>query len=168
MKKLNVLIITIVLLLSGCGTGNVISDKTDSSVSEKITVRYQQNNSWQFSGNGKILLSGYAYQNKEMSELFCKEYTISKPLTVSFFVDENKNLSVYTSHDSSTYLYKTGLENTEEADTGYILAKDTVLEENAIPLFLECRDMTSIQSDFEEDYTTLEAEWAVLIVAGRI
>lgn len=35
MKKLNVLIIIIVLLLSGCGTGNVISDKTDSSVSEK-------------------------------------------------------------------------------------------------------------------------------------
>ena len=36
MKKLNVLIIIIVLLLSGCGTGNVISDKTDSSVSEKM------------------------------------------------------------------------------------------------------------------------------------
>ena len=160
-------VLIINLLLTGC-TSKITDSYSSSHENETVTIKYNENASWEFKGNGTICLSGYSYSENEYHELFQVEYRITEPLTVSLILDKDKDLSVYNSLDNSTQLYNTYLETKEEPDTGYVYDRTSDLSNKAIPLFLKCKNMSSIQSDFEDDYTTLKAEWAVVVVVESI
>ena len=155
------------LLLTGCSEKGTHSSQV-SSEKETINVKcIDGNSSWEIKGEGTVSISGYTYLDNEEHELFSEEYQITEPLTFSVTMDDDMNLSVYDSVNKSTQLYKTGMEGKE--DTGYIFDGASVLKkEKSVPLFLKCRNMTSIQSDFEDDYKTLKAEWAVVVVMKRV
>lgn len=136
------------MLLTGCKS-KITGSCFNSHKNESVTIEYNENASWEFKGNGTICLSGYSYSENEFHELFQVKYRITEPLTVSLILDKDKNLSVYNSMDSSTQLYNTYLETKEEPDTGYVYDRTGALEKGkTISLFLKCRNMSSIQSDF--------------------
>lgn len=161
-------VLIINLLLTGC-TSKMTGSYSSLHENGTVTVKYNENASWEFRGNGTIRLTGYTYSENELHELFQAEYRITDLLTVSLILDKDKNLSVYNSMDSSTQLYNTYLETKEDQDTGYVYDRTGTLEKGkTISLFLKCRNMSSIQSDFEDDYKTLKAEWAVVVVVESI
>lgn len=95
--------------------------------------------------------------------------TDNKEITISFSIDENMNLSYLDNISEVNNLIKseTNLKKVD-MDTSYIQTEKHKLSmDESVPLLLFCKDMTSIQSDFLKDYTSLTADYAIIAIIKK-
>lgn len=172
-KILLVFIISIACI--GCTSNKTSSNKTvESSISTKdgsITVEYNDNFSWNISGNGSFELLILNCNGSQFDEQLSKKYDLSdnKTVTLSFSIDENLNLSYADNISKITDVIQSENDLKKyDMDTSYTQTERQKLsDEESVPLLLFCKNMTSIQSDFLKDYKSLMADYAVVVVIKK-
>ena len=120
----------------------------------------------------KFELLVFNYNDSKFDERLSKIYdlTDNKKITISLSIDENMNLSYLDNISETNNLIKseTNLKKVD-MDTSYIQTEKHKLSiDESVPLLLFCKDMTSIQSEFLTDYTTLTADYAIIAVVKKI
>lgn len=172
-KILLVFIISIACI--GCTSNTTSSNETvESSINTKddsITVEYDNNFSWNISGNGSFELLILNCNDSQLDERLSKKYDLSdnKTVTLSFSIDENLNLSYADNISKITDVIQSENDlKKEDMDTSYTQTERQKLsDEESVPLLLFCKNMTSIQSDFLKDYKSLMADYAVVVVIKK-
>lgn len=172
-KILLVFIISIACI--GCTSNKTSSNKTvESSISTKdgsITVEYNDNFSWNISGNGSFELLILNCNGSQFDERLSKKYDLSdnKTVTLSFSIDENLNLSYADNISKITDVIQSENDLKKyDMDTSYTQTERQKLsDEESVPLLLFCKNMTSIQSEFLKDYKSLMADYAVVVVIKK-
>lgn len=172
-KILLVFIISIACI--GCTSNKTSSNKTvESSISTKdgsITVEYNDNFSWNISGNGSFELLILNCNGSQLDERLSKKYDLSdnKTVTLSFSIDENLNLSYADNISKITDVIQSENDlKKDDMDTSYTQTERQKLsDEESVPLLLFCKNMTSIQSEFLKDYKSLMADYAVVVVIKK-
>ena len=160
-KILLIFIISIACI--GCTSNKTSSNKTvESSINTKddsITVEYDNNFSWNISGNGSFELLILNWNDSQLDERLSKKYDLSdnKTVTLSFSIDENLNLSYADNISKITDVIQSENDlKKEDMDTSYTQTERQKLsDEESVPLLLFCKNMTSIQSEFLKDYKML-------------
>ena len=173
-KILLVFIISIACI--GCTSNTTSSNETvESSINTKddsITVEYDNNFSWNISGNGSFELLILNCNDSQFDERLSKKYDLSdnKAVTLSFSIDENLNLSYADNISKITDVIQSENDlKKEDMDTSYTQTERQKLsDEESVPLLLFCKNMTSIQSDFLKDYKSLMADYAVVVVVKKV
>lgn len=159
----------------GCTSNTTSSNETvESSINTKddsITVEYDNNFSWNISGNGSFELLILNCNDSQLDERLSKKYDLSdnKVVTLSFSIDENLNLSYADNISKITDVIQSENDlKKEDMDTSYTQTERQKLsDEESVPLLLFCKNMTSIQSDFLKDYKSLMADYAVVVVIKK-
>ena len=172
-KILLVFIISIACI--GCTSNKTSSNKTvESSINTKddsITVEYDNNFSWNISGNGSFELLILNCNDSQLDERLSKKYDLSdnKTVTLSFSIDENLNLSYADNISKITDVIQSENDlKKDDMDTSYTQTERQKLsDEESVPLLLFCKNMTSIQSEFLKDYKSLMADYAVVVVIKK-
>ena len=172
-KILLVFIISIACI--GCTSNTTSSNETvESSINTKddsITVEYDNNFSWNISGNGSFELLILNCNDSQFDERLSKKYDLSdnKAVTLSFSIDENLNLSYADNISKITDVIQSENDlKKEDMDTSYTQTERQKLsDEESVPLLLFCKNMTSIQSEFLKDYQSLMADYAVVVVIKK-
>lgn len=172
-KILLVFIISIACI--GCTSNKISSNETvESSISTKddsITVEYDNNYTWNISGNGSFELLILNCNGSQFGERLSKKYDLSdnKTVTLSFSIDENLNLSYADNISKITDVIQSENDlKKEDMDTSYTQTERQKLsDEESVPLLLFCKNMTSIQSEFLKDYQSLMADYAVVVVIKK-
>lgn len=172
-KILLIFIISIACI--GCTSNKTSSNKTvESSINTKddsITVEYDNNFSWNISGNGSFELLILNWNDSQLDERLSKKYDLSdnKTVTLSFSIDENLNLSYADNISKITDVIQSENDlKKEDMDTSYTQTERQKLsDEESVPLLLFCKNMTSIQSEFLKDYKSLMADYAVVVVIKK-
>lgn len=173
-KILLVFIISIACI--GCTSNTTSSNETvESSISTKdgsITVEYDNNFSWNISGNGSFELLVLNCNGSQFDEQLSKKYDLSdnKTVTLSFSIDENLNLSYADNISKITDVIQSENDLKKyDMDTSYTQTERQKLsDEESVPLLLFCKNMTSIQSEFLKDYKSLMADYAVVVVVKKV
>ena len=173
-KILLVFIISIACI--GCTSNTTSSNETvESSINTKddsITVEYDNNFSWNISGNGSFELLILNCNDSQFDERLSKKYDLSdnKAVTLSFSIDENLNLSYADNISKITDVIQSENDlKKDDMDTSYTQTERQKLsDEESVPLLLFCKNMTSIQSDFLKDYKSLMADYAVVVVVKKV
>lgn len=169
------LVFIILIACIGCTSNKTSSNKTvESSINTKddsITVEYDNNFSWNISGNGSFELLILNCNDSQLDERLSKKYDLSdnKTVTLSFSIDENLNLS-YADNISKTndVIQSENDLKKDDMDTSYTQTERQKLsDEESVPLLLFCKNMTSIQSEFLKDYKSLMADYAVVVVIKK-
>lgn len=169
-KILLVFIISIACI--GCTSNTTSSNETvESSISTKdgsITVEYDNNYTWNISGNGSFELLILNCNDSQFDGRLSKKYDLSdnKAVTLSFSIDENLNLSYADNISKITDVIQSENDlKKDDMDTSYTQTERQKLsDEESVPLLLFCKNMTSIQSEFLKDYKSLMADYAVVVV----
>lgn len=172
-KILLVFIISIACI--GCTSNKTSSNKTvESSINTKddsITVEYDNNFSWNISGNGSFELLILNCNDSQLDERLSKKYDLSdnKTVTLSFSIDENLNLSYADNISKITDVIQSENDlKKDDMDTSYTQTERQKLsDEESVPLLLFCKNMTSIQTEFLKDYKSLMADYAVVVVIKK-
>lgn len=172
-KILLVFIISIACI--GCTSNKISSNETvESSISTKddsIIVEYDNNYTWNISGNGSFELLILNWNGSQFDERLSKKYDLSdnKTVTLSFSIDENLNLSYADNISKITDVIQSENDlKKEDMDTSYTQTERQKLsDEESVPLLLFCKNMTSIQSEFLKDYQSLMADYAVVVVIKK-
>lgn len=172
-KILLVFIISIACI--GCTSNKISSNETvESSISTKddsITVEYDNNYTWNISGNGSFELLILNCNDSQLDERLSKKYDLSdnKTVTLSFSIDENLNLSYADNISKITDVIQSENDlKKDDMDTSYTQTERQKLsDEESVPLLLFCKNMTSIQSEFLKDYQSLMADYAVVVVIKK-
>ena len=172
-KILLVFIISIACI--GCTSNTISSNETvESSINTKddsITVEYDNNFSWNISGNGSFELLILNCNDSQFDERLSKKYDLSdnKAVTLSFSIDENLNLSYADNISKITDVIQSENDlKKDDMDTSYTQTERQKLsDEESVPLLLFCKNMTSIQSEFLKDYKSLMADYAVVVVIKK-
>ena len=172
-KILLVFIISIACI--GCTSNTTSSNETvESSINTKddsITVEYDNNFSWNISGNGSFELLILNCNDSQFDERLSKKYDLSdnKAVTLSFSIDENLNLSYADNISQITDVIQSENDlKKDDMDTSYTQTERQQLsDEESVPLLLFCKKMTSIQSEFLKDYKSLMADYAVVVVIKK-
>lgn len=172
-KILLVFIISIACI--GCTSNTTSSNETvESSINTKddsITVEYDNNFSWNISGNGSFELLILNCNDSQLDERLSKKYDLSdnKTVTLSFSIDENLNLSYADNISQITDVIQSENDLKKyDMDTSYTQTERQKLsDEESVPLLLFCKNMTSIQSEFLKDYKSLMADYAVIVVIKK-
>lgn len=160
----------------GC-TSNITSSNeiVESSINTKdasITVAYNENFSWNISGNGSFELLILNCNDPQLNERLAKKYDLSdnKVVTLSFSIDENLNLSYSDNVSKITDVIQSENDlKKEDMDTSYTQTeKQKLFDEESVPLLLFCKNMTSIQSEFLKDYKSLVADYAVVVAVKKV
>lgn len=163
------------ILCFGCTSNTTSSNETvESSINTKddsITVEYDNNYTWNISGNGSFELLILNCNDSQFDERLSKKYDLSdnKAVTLSFSIDENLNLS-YADNISKTndVIQSENDLKKDDMDTSYTQTERQKLsDEESVPLLLFCKNMTSIQSEFLKDYKSLMADYAVVVVIKK-
>ena len=173
-KILLVFIISIACI--GCTSNTTSSNETvESSINTKdtsITVEYNDNFSWNISGNGSFELLILNCNDSQFDERLSKKYDLSdnKVVTLSFSIDENLNLSYADNISKITDVIQSENDlKKDDMDTSYTQTERQKLsDEESVPLLLFCKNMTSIQSEFLKDYKSLVADYAVVVVVKKV
>lgn len=173
-KILLVFIISIACI--GCTSNTTSSNETvESSINTKddsITVEYDNNFSWNISGNGSFELLILNCNDSQLDERLSKKYDLSdnKTVTLSFSIDENLNLSYADNISKITDVIQSENDlKKDDMDTSYTQTERQKLsDEESVPLLLFCKNMTSIQSEFLKDYKSLVADYAVVVVVKKV
>lgn len=160
----------------GCTSNITSSNETvESSINTKdasITVAYNENFSWNISGNGSFELLILNCNDSQLNERLAKKYDLSdnKVVTLSFSIDENLNLSYSDNVSKITDVIQSESNlKKEDMDTSYTQTeKQKLFDEESVPLLLFCKNMTSIQSEFLKDYKSLVADYAVVVVIKKV
>ena len=160
----------------GCTSNITSSNETvESSINTKdafITVEYNDNFSWNISGNGSFELLILNCNDSQLDERLAKKYDLSdnKVVTLSFSIDENLNLSYSDNVSKITDVIQSENDlKKEDMDTSYTQTeKQKLFDEESVPLLLFCKNMTSIQSEFLKDYKSLVADYAVVVVIKKV
>lgn len=160
----------------GCTSNITSSNETvESSINTKdafITVEYNDNFSWNISGNGSFELLILNCNDSQLDERLAKKYDLSdnKVVTLSFSIDENLNLSYSDNVSKITDVIQSESNlKKEDMDTSYTQTeKQKLFDEESVPLLLFCKNMTSIQSEFLKDYKSLVADYAVVVVIKKV
>lgn len=161
----------------GCTSNITSSNETveSSSINTKdssITVAYNENFSWNISGNGSFELLILNCNNSKFDERLSKKYDLSdnKVVTLSFSIDENLNLSYSDNISKITDVIQSENDlKKEDMDTSYTQTeKQKLFDEESVPLLLFCKNMTSIQSEFLKDYKSLVADYAVVVAVKKV
>lgn len=172
----NILLVFIISIACiGCTSNTTSSNETvESSINTKdtsITVEYNDNFSWNISGNGSFELLILNCNDSQFDERLSKKYDLSdnKVVTLSFFIDENLNLSYADNISKITDVIQSENDlKKEDMDTSYTQTERQKLsDEESVPLLLFCKNMTSIQSEFLKDYKSLMADYAVVVVIKK-
>ena len=173
-KILLVFIISIACI--GCTSNTTSSNETvESSINTKddsITVEYDNNFSWNISGNGSFELLILNCNDSQFDERLSKKYDLSdnKAVTLSFSIDENLNLSYADNISKITDVIQSENDlKKDDMDTSYTQTERQKLsDEESVPLLLFCKNMTSIQPEFLKDYKSLMADYAVVVVVKKV
>lgn len=161
----------------GCTSNITSSNETveSSSINTKdasITVAYNENFSWNISGNGSFELLILNCNDSQLDEWLSKKYDLSdnKVVTLSFSIDENLNLSYSDNVSKITDVIQSESNlKKEDMDTSYTQTeKQKLFDEESVPLLLFCKNMTSIQSEFLKDYKSLVADYAVVVAVKKV
>ena len=161
----------------GCTSNITSSNETveSSSINTKdasITVAYNENFSWNISGNGSFELLILNCNDSQLDERLSKKYDLSdnKVVTLSFSIDENLNLSYSDNVSKITDVIQSESNlKKEDMDTSYTQTeKQKLFDEESVPLLLFCKNMTSIQSEFLKDYKSLVADYAVVVTVKKV
>ena len=160
----------------GCTSNITSSNETvESSINTKdasITVAYNENFSWNISGNGSFELLILNCNDSQLNERLAKKYDLSdnKVVTLSFSIDENLNLSYSDNVSKITDVIQSEKDlKKEDMDTSYTQTeKQKLFDEESVPLLLFCKNMTSIQSEFLKDYKSLGADYAVVVTVKKV
>ena len=161
----------------GCTSNITSSNETveSSSINTKdasITVAYNENFSWNISGNGSFELLILNCNDSQLDERLTKKYDLSdnKEVTLSFSIDENLNLSYSDNISKITDVIQSENDlKKEDMDTSYTQTeKQKLFDEESVPLLLFCKNMTSIQSEFLKDYKSLVADYAVVVAVKKV
>lgn len=161
----------------GCTSNKTSSNETveSSSINTKdasITVEYNDNFSWNISGNGSFELLILNCNDSQLDERLAKKYDLSdnKVVTLSFSIDENLNLSYSDNISKITDVIQSENDlKKEDMDTSYTQTeKQKLFDEESVPLLLFCKNMTSIQSEFLKDYKSLVADYAVVVAVKKV
>ena len=161
----------------GCTSNITSSNETveSSSINTKdasITVAYNENFSWNISGNGSFELLILNCNDSQLDERLAKKYDLSdnKVVTLSFSIDENLNLSYLDNVSKITDVIQSENDlKKEDMDTSYTQTeKQKLFDEESVPLLLFCKNMTSIQSEFLKDYKSLMADYAVVVAVKKV
>lgn len=161
----------------GCTSNITSSNETveSSSINTKdasITVAYNENFSWNISGNGSFELLILNCNDSQLDERLAKKYDLSdnKEVTLSFSIDENLNLSYSDNISKITDVIQSENDlKKEDMDTSYTQTeKQKLFDEESVPLLLFCKNMTSIQSEFLKDYKSLVADYAVVVTVKKV
>lgn len=161
----------------GCTSNITSSNETveSSSINTKdasITVAYNENFSWNISGNGSFELLILNCNDSQLDERLSKKYDLSdnKAVTLSFSIDENLNLSYSDNISKITDVIQSENDlKKEDMDTSYTQTeKQKLFDEESVPLLLFCKNMTSIQSEFLKDYKSLVADYAVVVAVKKV
>lgn len=161
----------------GCTSNITSSNETveSSSINTKdasITVVYNENFSWNISGNGSFELLILNCNDSQLDERLSKKYDLSdnKAVTLSFSIDENLNLSYSDNVSKITDVIQSENDlKKEDMDTSYTQTeKQKLFDEESVPLLLFCKNMTSIQSEFLKDYKSLMADYAVVVAVKKV
>ena len=160
----------------GCASNITSSNETvESSINTKdasITVAYNENFSWNISGNGSFELLILNCNDSQLDERLSKKYDLSdnKEVTLSFSIDENLNLSYSDNISKITDVIQSENDlKKEDMDTSYTQTeKQKLFDEESVPLLLFCKNMTSIQSEFLKDYKSLVADYAVVVAVKKV
>lgn len=161
----------------GCTSNITSSNETveSSSINTKdasITVAYNENFSWNISGNGSFELLILNCNDSQLDERLSKKYDLSdnKVVTLSFSIDENLNLSYSDNVSKITDVIQSESNlKKEDMDTSYTQTeKQKLFDEESVPLLLFCKNMTSIQSEFLKDYKSLVADYAVVVAVKKV
>lgn len=172
-KILLVFIISIACI--GCTSNKTSSNETvESSINTKddsVTVEYDNNFTWNISGNGSFELLILNCNDSQFDEQLSKKYDLSdnKAVTLSFSIDENLNLSYADNISKITDVIQSENDlKKDDMDTSYTQTERQKLsDEESVPLLLFCKKMTSIQSEFLKDYKSLMADYAVVVVIKK-
>ena len=173
-KILLVFIISIACI--GCTSNTTSSNEiVESSITTKddsITVEYDNNYTWNISGNGSFELLILNCNDSQFDERLSKKYDLSdnKTVTLSFSIDENLNLSYADNISKITDVIQSENDlKKDDMDTSYTQTERQKLsDEESVPLLLFCKNMTSIQSEFLKDYKSLMADYAVVVVVKKV
>ena len=161
----------------GCTSNITSSNETveSSSINTKdasITVAYNENFSWNISGNGSFELLILNCNDSQLDERLSKKYDLSdnKEVTLSFSIDENLNLSYSDNVSKITDVIQSESNlKKEDMDTSYTQTeKQKLFDEESVPLLLFCKNMTSIQSEFLKDYKSLGADYAAVVAVKKV
>lgn len=161
----------------GCTSNITSSNETveSSSINTKdasITVAYNENFSWNISGNGSFELLILNCNDSQLDERLSKKYDLSdnKVVTLSFSFDENLNLSYSDNVSKITDVIQSESNlKKEDMDTSYTQTeKQKLFDEESVPLLLFCKNMTSIQSEFLKDYKSLGADYAAVVAVKKV
>ena len=161
----------------GCTSNITSSNETveSSSINTKdasITVAYNENFSWNISGNGSFELLILNCNDSQLDERLSKKYDLSdnKVVTLSFSIDENLNLSYSDNVSKITDVIQSESNlKKEDMDTSYTQTeKQKLFDEESVPLLLFCKNMTSIQSEFLKDYKSLGADYAAVVAVKKV
>lgn len=161
----------------GCTSNITSSNETveSSSINTKdasITVAYNDDFSWNISGNGSFELLILDCNDSQLNERLAKKYDLSdnKVVTLSFSIDENLNLSYSDNISKITDVIQSENDlKKEDMDTSYTQTeKQKLFDEESVPLLLFCKNMTSIQSEFLKDYKSLVADYAVVVAVKKV
>lgn len=161
----------------GCTSNITSSNETveSSSINTKdasITVAYNENFSWNISGNGSFELLILNCNDSQLDERLSKKYDLSdnKAVTLSFSIDENLNLSYSDNISKITDVIQSENDlKKDDMDTSYTQTeKQKLFDEESVPLLLFCKNMTSIQSEFLKDYKSLVADYAVVVAVKKV
>lgn len=161
----------------GCTSNITSSNETveSSSINTKdasITVAYNENFSWNISGNGSFELLILNCNDSQLDERLSKKYDLSdnKEVTLSLSIDENLNLSYSDNISKITDVIQSENDlKKEDMDTSYTQTeKQKLFDEESVPLLLFCKNMTSIQSEFLKDYKSLVADYAVVVAVKKV
>jgi len=160
----------------GCTSNKTPSNEiVESSINTKddsITVEYNDNFSWNISGNGSFELLILNCNDSQLDERLAKKYDLSdnKVVTLSFSIDENLNLSYSDNISKITDVIQSENDlKKEDMDTSYTQTeKQKLFDEESVPLLLFCKNMTSIQSEFLKDYKSLVADYAVVVAVKKV
>lgn len=161
----------------GCTSNITSSNETveSSSINTKdasITVAYNENFSWNTSGNGSFELLILNCNDSQLDERLSKKYDLSdnKAVTLSFSIDENLNLSYSDNISKITDVIQSENDlKKDDMDTSYTQTENQKLsDEESVPLLLFCKNMTSIQSEFLSDYKSLVADYAVVVAVKKV
>lgn len=161
----------------GCTSNITSSNETveSSSINTKdasITVAYNENFSWNISGNGSFELLILNCNDSQLDERLSKKYDLSdnKAVTLSFSIDENLNLSYSDNISKITDVIQSENDlKKDDMDTSYTQTENQKLsDEESVPLLLFCKNMPSIQSEFLSDYKSLVADYAVVVAVKKV
>lgn len=147
------------------------SENIESNKENYICIEYENNSSWNVYGNGCFELQILTYKDSKFNNLLSKEYDLSEnEIKLSFSVDENLNVSYSDNISKETKVIRPETELLKvDMDTSYTQTEKYKLSINEeVPLLLFCKNMTSIQSEFLKDYTSLTADFAIVIVLKKV